>query len=98
VRIPWQEGSVFVPPDGWFHQHFNVGGQSARYLAFHMPWFMRMTNEKVEDVERNQIEYTDEDPWVRQTFEAELAKRGLRSLMPERVYDDRDFEWRDVQA
>jgi hypothetical protein len=29
----------------------------------------------------DQIEYEDEDPRIRQTFEDELAKRGVRSQM-----------------
>ena len=45
----------------------------------------------VEDLARDQIEYTDEDPQIRETFEAELARRGLKSQMPEPLYRDRDF-------
>jgi hypothetical protein len=41
----------------------------------------------------NQIEYPDEDPWIRKKFEDELAKSGLKSLMPDEAYRDRDFEW-----
>jgi hypothetical protein len=42
---------------------------------------------------RHQIEYPDEDPWTREFFENELAKRGLKTLMPDEAYQDRDFEW-----
>ena len=35
--IPWHEASVFVRPDRWFHQHFNVSGLPSRYLAFPLP-------------------------------------------------------------
>ena len=92
VFIPWHEGSVFVPPNRWYHQHFNVGSAPGRYLAFHAPRGTS-TNEHVEDRARDQIEYPDQDPYIWQTFEAELAKRGLKSMMDERAYQDRSFEW-----
>jgi hypothetical protein len=40
-----------------------------------------------------QIEYPDEDPLIRQRFESELAKRGLKSLTPDEAYADARFEW-----
>jgi hypothetical protein len=49
--------------------------------------------EKVEDRAKDQIEYVNEDRWVREKFEAELAKRGLTSLMPEAAYKDPNFEF-----
>jgi hypothetical protein len=92
VFIPWHEASVFVPPNKWFHQHFNVGANPARYLAFHGPRGP-VDNERVEDPSRDQIEYPQEDPLIRQTFESELAKRGLTSLMPEEAYQDPGYKW-----
>ena len=89
--VPWREGSVFVPPSRWYHQHFNVGATPARYLAIHTA---RVVNRRVSDPVRDQIEYPDEDPFIRQTFEKELAKRGLKSLMPEEAYKIRGFEWK----
>jgi hypothetical protein len=50
--------------------------------------------EKIQNRERDQIEYPNEEPWIRQKFEAELAKRGIRSLMPEEAYRDRNYEWK----
>ena len=49
VVIPWHEGSIFIPPNKWFHQHFNVGESRARYLAFHPPVQFAGYAEKVED-------------------------------------------------
>ena len=94
IVVPWQEASAFVPPNRWFHQHFNVGGARARYLALHPPTqFHGYTDESVGDLSNDQIEYADEDPWIRQKFEEELAKRNLTSLMPEEAYKYRDYQW-----
>ena len=93
VVIPWHEASVFVPPDRWFHQHFNVAGAPARYLALHSPRGLSGYSEKVEDRAKDQIEYPEEDPAVRRMFQEELGKRKLSSLMPEESYRDKDFEW-----
>ena len=93
IVMPWHEASVLVPPNRWFHQHFNVGGSPARYLAFHSPEGLVGYSERVEDMERDQIEYPDEDPWIREKFQTELAKRGFKSSMPEGAYRDRNFQW-----
>lgn len=88
--IPWHEGSVFVPPDQWFHQHFNIGSHPARYLAFHGP--PGATSDAAERA-RDQIEYPDEDPLIRQTFERLLAERSLTSFMPDQAFVDPNYEW-----
>src|SRR5205823_4033497 len=93
VIVPWSEGAVFVPPNRWFHQHFNLGEAPARYLALHPPSFLAGFSEKIEDMARDQIEYTNEEPWIRQKFEEELAKRGLTSQMPDAAYRDRNYQW-----
>ena len=33
VEVKWKAGSIYCPPGGWFHQHFNTGSQPARHLA-----------------------------------------------------------------
>ena len=96
VLVPWHEASLFVPPTRWFHQHFNAGATPARYLAFHPPLQFYGHAEKVEDRAKDQFEYPDEDPWIRQHFEEELAKRGLTSLMPEEAYQDRNYQWQQA--
>ena len=86
-KIPWREGSVLSPADKEFHQHFNTGGDPARYLAF------RWNNAEfpIEGFDHytrrmeggDQIEYENEDPRVREEYEAELRGAGVRSLMDE---------------
>ncbi len=93
VVVPWHEASAFVPPARWFHQHFNVGSSPARYLALHPPAQFMGMSEAIEDRARDQIEYPNEDPWIRAKFEEELGKRGLRNLLPDIAYKDPNFEW-----
>lgn len=96
VIAPWRPGSLITPPNKWFHQHFNTGVSPARYLAFHPPLQFDGHAEKVEDRARDQIEYVDEDPSVRAMFEAELAKRGLTSVIPDEAYTRKDYEFATV--
>jgi oxalate decarboxylase/phosphoglucose isomerase-like protein (cupin superfamily) len=93
ILIPWHEASMLVPPEKWFHQHFNVGGTPGRYLALHPSRQFAGYGESVEDLARDQIEYPNESPWIRQHFEEELAKRGLTTLMPEEAYKDPNYKW-----
>jgi len=90
TRVDWHAGSMFVPPQLWFHQHFNTGATPARYLA--LRWGgekhrmggvlgLRGSNEGNSREGGNKIEYKDEDPEIRRIFEAELAKRGVKSGM-----------------
>ncbi len=95
VVVPWHEGSMFVPPGRWFHQHFNAGSAPARYLALHpLPQFAGYADEQVQDPTEDQIDYTRENPWIRQKFEEELAKRGTTSLMPAEAYRIQNYEWK----
>jgi len=93
VIVPWHECSLFVPPNRWFHQHFNTSGTNARYLALHSPMQFYGHAEKVEDRAKDQFEYPDEEPWIRKKFEEELAKKSLKSLMPAEAYTNRNYEW-----
>ncbi len=93
IVCPWHECSMLVPPNKWFHQHFNAGGGPARYLALHPPMQFHGHAEKIEDRAKDQIEYPDEDPFIRKKFEEELAKRGVKSIMPAEAYSNRDYEW-----
>ena len=90
-RYEWQVGTLIVPPNQWFHQHFNTGPTPARYLAFKpgnsprnaqgvpLSWISRR-------VGGNQIDYADETPLVRDLFSGALARHGLTPKM-EQAYE-----------
>lgn len=87
-RADWGPGSVVVPPDQWFHQHFNTGSTPARYLALRFggkkfPLFPPSLLDRPTTEGGTQIEYQDEDPAVRQMFERDLARKGIESRMAE---------------
>jgi uncharacterized RmlC-like cupin family protein len=87
-RVDWQPGAVVVPPERWFHQHFNTGDTPARYLAMRWggkknPVFKQFLIDKPTSQGGDQIEYEDEDPQVRAMFEADLKTHRVASRMDE---------------
>lgn len=88
-KYDWHEGSMVVPPENWWHQHFNAGDKPARYLAlraFGSKKFKGVGNSKYQpSLDRkkggSQIEYADEELIVRQWFQEALAARGVESQM-----------------
>jgi oxalate decarboxylase/phosphoglucose isomerase-like protein (cupin superfamily) len=86
-RYDWQVGTLIVPPNKFFHQHFNSGPTPARYLAFKhfsprnaqgvpLSWISRRLG-------GNQIDYADEAPNVRRMYAEALARHGLKPRMDE---------------
>lgn len=96
-RYDWQEGSMIVPPNMWYHQHFNTGTNPARYLAFKHEVVSIRNAQGVpkawisKRIGGDQIDYADEDRSIRETFAAELAKRGLETKM-EKAYETEQAE------
>ena len=88
-RYDWKEGSMIVPPNMWFHQHFNTGTTPARYLAFKAEGVSIRNAQGVPKawisrrVGGDQIDYADEAPFIRQTFAEALAEVGLQPRMDE---------------
>ncbi len=87
-KYDWREGSMVVPPDSWWHQHFNTGKEPARYLALrsfgskkHRGAGKKYKGTVDRKLGGDQIEYDDEDPIVRKMFEEALEKNGLESRM-----------------
>lgn len=94
VEVKWREGSIYCPPAGWFHQHFNVGKEKARQLATRFgsriyPIGYHIAAKGQEDGAQisvrdggTLIEYEDEDPQIRRNYEAALKANGLVCQMP----------------
>ena len=93
MRIDWQPGTLFVPPALWYHQHFNTAERSSRYLAMHPSSLVFSGRDSVFDPVKkyNNIQYPDEDPEIRVTFEQELEERDIEFQMPEKAYQDPDY-------
>ncbi len=86
-RYDWQPGTLIVPPNMWFHQHFNTGSEPARYLAFKHEVVSVRNAQGVpkawisQRIGGDQIDYADESPIVRETFAKALAENGLEPAM-----------------
>ena len=90
-RYEWKEAALIVPPNLWFHQHFNTGEGAARYLVFKAEGVAIRNAQGVpkawisKRLGGDQIDYADEAPRIRQWFTEALAKKGLESRM-EKAY------------
>ncbi len=99
VEVKWKAGSVYCPPNHWFHQHFNTGPEPARHLAVRyggklFPMGVKVAGRFMMQGEDSEpytsvrdggtlIEYEDEDPEIRRRYEDELKGFGVPCHMPE---------------
>ena len=85
-RVDWRPGVMLVPPEMWFHQHFNAGPDPVLFLA------IGQGSEKPKNgggryiyssmaEDGDQISYEEEDPSIHELFEAELRKSGVECQM-----------------
>jgi quercetin dioxygenase-like cupin family protein len=86
----------------WFHQHFGVGKDGLRLVAWHGPnnhpaLKAGRPGERMKDVWAidlnkggNAIPYHQEDPEIRRMFEESLTREGAVSRMESRLYDQPD--------
>lgn len=81
-KVDWKFGLLHSPADDEWHQHFNVGNEPGRYLPmsfgnFRYPFTRanrRNILHKYSVKSPIQIEYEDEDPYIRELFDSERAK------------------------
>ena len=78
---------MIVPPNMWFHQHFNTGTTPARYLAFKHEGVAIRNAQGVpkawisQRIGGDQIDYADESAEVRACSRDALAEHGLEPKM-----------------
>lgn len=94
LELKWKEGSIYCPPGGWFHQHFNTATKPARHIALRYsgrihPTGLQLAAKRHEDGTTTSIkkggtliEYEDEDPEIRRRFESRLKEAGVACQMP----------------
>lgn len=86
-RVEWKAGTMFAPPEWWWHQHFNTGPTPARYLAIRnnnpehplrtgLPRFSDRGNGMTQ-FGKAQIEFEEEDPAIFAEYARELAAKGV---------------------
>jgi hypothetical protein len=99
VKVLWKRGSLYSPPHGWYHQHFNTGHEAARHIAFRHKGgmgFIPLQPQYDADGLRHMmvssseggtlIDYPDEDPQIRRDYEEALKAKGVPFDMPDEVY------------
>jgi mannose-6-phosphate isomerase-like protein (cupin superfamily) len=97
VLVNWGPNSIYVPPDGWFHQHMSTGKVPARHVAVYggnLPLMSRRGSAGGDEggvylpVREGGvlIDYEDEDPEVRRYFVEANRKEGVECTMPEVTY------------
>ncbi len=107
VRVDYEPvGMVSAAPmsGDWFHQHFGVGPEPLRLTAWFGPNNARGRKPGLPGVKEkdlgaidirdggNAIPYDEEDPAIRQEYEATLAKDGLTTRMEDSLYQPPDGE------
>jgi mannose-6-phosphate isomerase-like protein (cupin superfamily) len=88
--VEWGPNSIYVPPDGWFHQHMSTGKTPARHVAVYgggSPLAVQRPQDEgtvFTPVREGGplIDYEDEDPEVRRYFIEANRQEGVECTMP----------------
>ncbi|MBM2813210.1 MAG: Cupin 2 protein [Chloroflexi bacterium] len=102
VEVRWGFGSIYAPPGGWYHQHFNTGKEPARHIAMRSgsrigPGFSPLSREHgdpnwiptLASVSQGGtlINFEDEDPEIRRRYQEALKLNRVKCQMPEASYE-----------
>jgi len=81
ARVDFTEGTVYSPPSGWWHQHFNTGNVPVRYIPTGpgLPATRAdgraLVYTSVREEGGHQLDYDLEDPQVRVLYNEAIAAR-----------------------
>jgi mannose-6-phosphate isomerase-like protein (cupin superfamily) len=84
ARVDFQEGTVYSPPTGWWHQHFNTGSIPVRYIPTGTGLPQTRADGRayvytsVREEGGHQLDYDLEDPMVRKLFEEAVQAHRAR--------------------
>src|SRR5579871_2134286 len=101
MYVEWGPNSIYVPPDGWFHQHMSTGKVPARHVAVYggtTPMASSSGDKGVYNSIREGgplIDYEDEDPEVRRYFIEANRREGVECDMPPVTYRNDSIQLRD---
>ncbi|HUY07002.1 MAG TPA: hypothetical protein VMU99_07075 [Acidimicrobiales bacterium] len=101
LRVDWKPGSILSPPTCWYHEHFNLGQDDDRNIAFRFGYanvFGTRFYASTHDVDGrpacivpsrlggSMIDWPDEDPQIHDDFHVELAAEGANCAMDHKLF------------
>ena len=101
TRIDWKPGTVLAPPTSWYHEHFNLGQDDDRNIAFRFGYgcvYPARFYTSTHDVNGHtacttpshkggtMIDWPDEDPKIHEDFEAACDAEGIKCGMDHSIF------------
>ncbi len=81
VKVGFRKGSIYSPPEGWWHTHCGTGTQLIKQIALRcsIPGIGKIYKQRVGIKQGgDMLDREDEDPRIKQLFEEELKKKRLK--------------------
>lgn len=101
LRVDWKPGSILSPPTCWYHEHFNLGEDDDRNIAFRFGYanvYPTRFYTSTHDVNGqpacivpsrhggSMIDWPDEDPQIHKDFEAAVEAEGGKCGMDHSLF------------